>query len=255
MTGPDLVVPPTDGPCQAVFTTRTGGLSGGPYASLNMGGTVGDDPADVAANRARVCATARIDAGRTVAGTQVHGVDVRSVGGTDADGRFLDVSTTWPEGDGLCTTEPGVPLAVFGADCLPILLWRRDLPAVAAVHAGWRGLVGGIIDVALAALGPPTSIAAAIGPGIGPCCYPVSGDIRDRFARRFGEGVVTGDAVDLAAAARQSLTQRGVAPSGVWTLATCTCCDTGRWFSFRRDGAPTGRQAGLIWAEPPPDPG
>jgi YfiH family protein len=251
----DLVVPPVDGPAQAVFTTRTGGVSRGPYASLNLGGTVADDPADVAANRARVCAAAGIDGRRAVAGTQVHGVEVRHVGGVDPDGGFLDAATAWPECDALWTDEPRVPLAVFGADCLPILLWRRDRPTVAAVHAGWRGLVAGIVDGALSALGQPASIGAAIGPGIGPCCYPVSGDVRDQFARRFGDGVVAGTAVDLAAAARMSLIQRGVAPTAVWTLETCTCCDAARWFSFRRDGAPTGRQAGLIWAEPAPDPG
>ncbi len=252
---PVLIVPTVDGPCGAVFTSRGGGVSRGPYASLNVGGTVDDDPAHVVANRARVCAAARVDAGRTVAGTQVHGIDIRRVGAADANGRFLDAATAWPAGDGLCTDEPGVPLAVFGADCLPILLWRRDRPAVAAVHAGWRGLVGGIIDGALALLGPAASIGAAIGPGIGPCCYPVSGDVRDDFARCFGGGVVTGAAVDLAAAARASLIRGGVAPSAVWTLETCTCCDRQLWFSFRRDGTPTGRQAGLIWAEPPPDPG
>ena len=174
---------------------------------------------------------------------------------SDADGRFLDARTAWPEGDGLCTDESGVPLAVFGADCLPILLWRRDRPAAAALHAGWRGLVSGIIDGGLDALGPPASIGAAIGPGIGPCCYPVSGEVRDQFARRFGDGVVTGAAVDLAAAARTALIGRGVESSAIWTLETCTCCDAGRWFSFRRDGAPTGRQAGLIWEEPVAGPG
>ena len=253
--GPELVAPPVDGPYGAVFTTRGGGTSRGPYASLNLGGTVDDDPADVAANRVRVCATARIDARRAVAGTQVHGIDVRRVGAADAEGRFLDAATAWPEGDGLCTDEPGVPLAVFGADCLPILLWRRDRAAVAALHAGWRGLVSGIIDGGLAALGPPASIGAAIGPGIGPCCYPVSSELRHTFARRFGDGVVAGSAVDLAAAARTALIGGGVAPSAVWTLEAGTCCDAKRWFSFRRDGAPTGRQAGLIWVAPVPDPG
>ncbi len=257
MTADDvgLIVPPIDGPCGAFFTTRRGGTSRGGFASLNMGGTVGDDPADVAANRLRVCVAAGIDARRVVAGTQVHGVDVRCVGAADAGGRFLDAATTWAEGDGLCTDESVVPLAVFGADCLPILLWRRDRPAVAALHAGWRGLVAGIIDAGLAALGPAAAIGAAIGPGIGPCCYPVSADVRDRFARRFGDGVVVGPAVDLAAAARAALIGRGLAPSAIWALDSCTCCDAGRWFSFRRDGAPTGRQAGVIWAVPATDSG
>lgn len=253
MTGvPGLIRPPVDGPCGAAFTTRVGGASAGPYASLNVGGTVDDDPGAVRANRTAVCAALDVEPARVVAGTQVHGISVRRVGDADAGGRFLDATTAWPEGDGLCTEDPDLCLAVFGADCLPILLWRRDRPGVAAVHAGWRGLVDGIVEAAAAALGPPGVIGVAIGPGIGPCCYPVSDEVRQRFRTRFGEEVLRGVAVDLAAAARAALTGRGIPAGAIWTLDTCTACDADRWFSFRRDGAPTGRQAGLVWAHPDP---
>jgi YfiH family protein len=245
--GIELVRPPIDGPCGAAFTTRTGGVSRGPYAALNLAGTVADAPADVRTNRELVCRPLGIDARRVQACTQVHGTAVHRVLARAADGAFLDPTYRWPEGDGLVSDQPGVAVSVFGADCLPVLLWRRDRPLVAAVHAGWRGLVDGILERAVDALGGGAVLGVAVGAGIGPCCYPVSQDVRDRFAVRFGAGVVCGEAVDLADAAVTALIGSDVPRSAVWVLGGCTACDRARWFSFRRDGAPTGRQAGLIW--------
>lgn len=247
--GPGLVRVPVDGPCVAVFTTRRGGVSRGPYAELNLAGigTADDAPGDVRTNRRRVCRALGLSVGDVVAGTQVHGTRVRPVMAGERPRGFDDPAHRWPEGDGLVCETPGVGLAVFGADCLPVLLWRRDRAAVAAVHAGWRGLVGGILERAVAALGDPRATAAAIGPGIGPCCYPVGAQVRDAFRTRFGEGVAVGEALDLTAAARIALGMAGVAPSAIWAIGACTSCDRERWFSFRRDGGPTGRQAGLIW--------
>jgi polyphenol oxidase len=244
---PEFVRAPVDGPCVAVFTTRRGGSSHGPYAALNLGGTVEDAPADVAANRQAVCAALGVDPESVVVGRQVHGAHVRHVGSGELPSPFLDAPHVWRDGDGLVSSLPGVGVGVFAADCLPVLLWRRDLPKVAAVHAGWRGLVAGILEGAVTQLGPAARLGAAIGPGIGPCCYPVSVEIRDRFVARFGEQVLAGNAVDLVGAARAALVGAGLAASAVWALETCTSCDGDRWFSFRRDGAPTGRQLGLIW--------
>ncbi len=140
---------------------------------------------------------------------------------------------------------------MLGADCLPVLLWRRDRPEVAAAHAGWRGLVAGVLEEAVAALGAPERVAAAVGPGIGPCCYPVSAEVRERFAARFGAGVVAAPAVDLAAAARVALVGAGVPDAAIQTVEACTSCDAERFFSYRRDGAASGRQAGLVWAVGP----
>ena len=114
---------------------------------------------------------------------------------------------------------------VLAADCLPVLLWRRDEPGVAAAHAGWRGLVGGVVGAAVRALGRPERIGAAIGPGIGPCCYPVSAEVRDRFAAAFGEAVVRPPAVNLAAAARAALVAEGVEAPAIATVQACTSCD------------------------------
>lgn len=242
----ELVRPPVDGPCAAVFTTRSGGVSHGLYAALNLAGTVGDAPAAVRANRARVCGRLGIDAAQVRVGTQVHGTLVHPAHAA-AGGGFLDPAHHWPVGDGLISDDPGAAVGVFGADCLPVLLWHRERPLVAAVHAGWRGLVAGVLETAVDALGGGAGLGAAIGAGVGPCCYPVSAEVRGRFAARFGQGVVRGDAVDLADAARTALTGRGVPRSAVWVLGSCTACEPDRWFSVRRDGAPTGRQAGLIW--------
>ncbi len=245
--GPVLVHPPVDGPAGAVFTTRAGGVSEGPFASCNLGWGQGDTPEAVRANRRAVCEAAGLDPARVAVGRQVHGTEVVPVERPALDGGFAGALDGWPDGDGLVTATPGTGLAVLGADCLPILLWRRDVPRVAAVHSGWRGLADGVIERAVAALGDPARTGAAVGPGIGPCCYEVGDEVRDRFAVRFGASPVRGRHLDLAAAARAALAGAGVPPAAVWVLETCTRCDDGRWFSYRRDGAATGRQAGIVW--------
>ncbi len=243
----ELVRPPVDGPCGAAFTTRAGGVSRGPYTGLNLAGAVADAPGDVRANRELICAELGIDARLVRIGTQVHGTVMRTDHVPSEDGAFLDPAYRWPEGDGLVSERIGGAVGVFGADCLPVLIWHREQPRVAAVHAGWRGLVDGVLEGAVDALGGGAALGAAIGTGVGPCCYPVSAEVRERFAIRFGDGVVCGAAVDLSGAAVVALMSRGVPRAAVWVLGGCTACEPARWFSFRRDGAPTGRQAGLIW--------
>ena len=246
MSGPELILIATDAPAGAAFTTRRGGASAGPFASLNLGAERGDVDADVRANRARVCEELGLDGTAVALLNQVHGTTVRRAG--EADGRFLSALRGWPDGDVLTGDAATGALAVLGADCLPVLLWRRDRPAVAAAHAGWRGLVAGVLEEAVAAIGAPERVAAAVGPGIGPCCYPVSAEVRERFASRFGAGVVAAPAVDLAAAARLALVGAGVPDAAIQTVEVCTSCDADRFFSYRRDGAASGRQAGLVWA-------
>lgn len=247
MSVPEVVVIATDAPAGAAFTTRRGGVSREPFASLNLGVERGDDPEAVRANRARVCETLGLDAVEVRLLHQVHGAAVRRAGAGDDRGRFLGELRGWPEGDALVGDTPGAALAVLGADCLPVLLWRRDRPAVAAAHAGWRGLVAGVLEEAVAALGEPGRQGAAIGPGIGPCCYPVSAEVRERFAARFGEAVVRAPAVALAAAARAALEGAGVPGPAIQTLEACTSCEEDRFYSFRRDGEGSGRQGGFVW--------
>jgi polyphenol oxidase len=236
-----------DAPVRVVFTTRVGGVSGGPFEGLNLAASTGDRPEAVRANRRRLCAELRIDEERVSMARQVHGARVHALDAPSRPGRFTGALRGWPEGDGLVTRRAGLGLVVLGADCLPVVLWRRDEPAVAAAHAGWRGLVGGVLERAARALGDPARVGAAVGPGIGPCCYPVSAEVRDEFAAAFGTGVLRPPAVDLAAAAVAALRRVGVPGSAVTAVEACTSCEAERFYSFRRDGAACGRQAGVAW--------
>ena len=206
----------------ALFTTRRGGVSEGPYASLNVGLLTDDDAGRVAANRERVRAQA--GAARLAQGRQVHGtqVVVDGEGSEEADGQF--------------TTQAGVAAIVLVADCLPVALAGPD--AAGVVHAGWRGLSDGVLEAGVAAVGDPGLVAAAIGPGIGPCCYEVGDDVR----AVFGTSART---LDLKAVARARLACVGV--TEVHDCGLCTACDAERFFSHRRDRGLTGRQAGLAW--------
>jgi YfiH family protein len=242
-----VILVATDGPAGAGFTTRVGGVSAGPFGSLNLGPDRDDPDDNVRENRRRAAAALGLDPVAVSANRQVHGAAVRRVAGPPEDG-FAANLRDWPEADGLVTDAAGAPLAVFGADCLPVLMWRRDRPAAAAAHAGWRGLVAGVLEATVAALGDPGATGVAIGPGIGPCCYPVSAEVRDRFAGRFGDAVLAGEAVDLALAARRALVAAGVPDAAITTVAACTSCEEDRFFSYRRDGRGTGRQAGIVWA-------
>ncbi|HTI34762.1 MAG TPA: polyphenol oxidase family protein, partial [Miltoncostaea sp.] len=212
----EVIAVATDAPAGAGFTTRVGGVSEGPFASLNLGPDRDDPDANVRENRRRACAALGIDEARVSANRQVHGAAVRRVERVPDEG-FVDTLRDWPEADGLATDAAGAPLAVFGADCLPVLMWRRDRAAVGAAHAGWRGLVAGVLEATVAELGDPGATGVAIGPGIGPCCYPVSAEVRDRFAARFGEAVLAGEAVDLALAARRALVAAGVPDAAIAT--------------------------------------
>lgn len=235
----------------AHFTTRAGGVSSGEWAGLNLGSTTGDDPAAVRENRRRLMTALELDPERATLGFQVHGADVRAITAPTRPGRFTGALSGWPEGDALVTDRPGIALVVLGADCLPVLLWRTDAPGVAAAHAGWRGLVGGVLANAVAALGDPAATAAAIGPGVGPCCYPVDASLRRTFADRFGAATVVGASVDLSRAARIALQAAGVPEEAITSTGDCTSCDAVRFYSYRRDGAQTGRQGGVIAIEAP----
>jgi polyphenol oxidase len=227
---------------RAVFTTRN--------PTGDLGTTTGATrPTEVRGNRQALCDGLGIDAQRTVMGHQVHGAQVRHIEAPSRPGRFTGGLAGWPEGDALVTGRPGLALVVLGADCLPVLLWRRDGSCVAAAHAGWRGLVDGVVENAARALGDTAAVSAAIGPGIGACCYQTSAEVRAHFARRFGDHVLHGENVDLAASARAALHTCGVNDDAITTIAACTRCEPQRFFSYRRDGAAAGRQAGVIWID------
>jgi polyphenol oxidase len=214
------------------FSTRRGGVSRAPFDTLNLGRLTDDDPAHVSENRRRLCSEVGTEPELLSYGRQVHGATVRRAG---AQG---------DPGDGLWTDTPGEPLLVFTADCLPIALARANgrPPAVAALHVGWRGLLAGIVQSAASCLGGGM-LAAAIGPGIGPCCYEVGGEVATPFRERFGEDIVANGRLDLWTAAERALRTGGVAD--VHRTDVCTSCDPGLFFSHRRDAGRTGRQ-GMI---------
>ena len=217
----------------AVFTTRRGGVSEGPFASLNIGRRTGDEGAHVEANRERLAAAVGSEWGRFARAIQVHGTRVRRVEAVP------ERDDPWEEADGHATALPDVPALVFVADCLPIALVAPG--AVAMVHAGWRGLADGVIENGLAALPAGAPVRAAIGPGIGPCCYEVGDEVRERFPAEVADG----RNLDLKLAARRRLEAAGVAE--VHDIGLCTSCHPELFFSHRRDDGTTGRQAGVVW--------
>jgi YfiH family protein len=222
------------GPYEVVFSTRKGGVSEGPYASLNLGRATADKPERVDENRRRLCAEVGAQPEALAMNYQHHSADVlRARAGSRGE-----------RADGLWTEERGLPVLALAADCLPIALARANgaKPAVAVLHAGWRGLVGGIAAEGVKTLGGGL-VAAMIGPGIGPCCYEVGEEVAAPFRRAFGMGLYRDGKLDLWGAAERALRAAGVAR--VDRVDLCTACNPDRFFSHRRDDGLTGRQGVL----------
>lgn len=234
---------------RAAFSTRLGGVSEPPFDSLNLGILTDDAPAAVTENRRRFAAALGLDPEQVVFALQVHGT--RLIDHSEGSGAFpcsfcsyyeqKEQGKGMPEADGHVVREVGPAPLVFVADCLPIAL--RGPGGLAIVHAGWRGLAGGVVGEAAAAVG---ATAAAIGPGIGPCCYEVGAEVFDAFAD-LGEGIAEGRMLDLPEVARRLLACAGVGE--LKSAGLCTSCEEGIFFSHRRDRGRTGRQAGIAWLE------
>lgn len=220
---------------RAAFTTRHGGVSRGPYRSLNLGRLTDDDPDAVRRNRELLASRLQ----RPLAMIrQVHGTHVRRVAAPTAPGEPL------AEADGQATSTPGIAPIVLVADCLPIALAGDG--AAAILHAGWRGLAGGIVAEGvkeISELGADGDLAAVIGPGAGPCCYEVGEEVHAEFAP-YGPFARRGRNLDMKAIARAQLERVGV--RRVTDLDICTICNED-FFSHRRDQGITGRQAGIVW--------
>jgi copper oxidase (laccase) domain-containing protein len=271
---PDWIIPDWPAPqgVQAVCTTRAGGVSKAPYATLNLGDHVGDDPVAVEVNRARLQQAIQA---RPVFLSQVHGVEVAELSVATVHGKQTDACVT---------AQAGVACAVMVADCLPVLLTNSRGTAVAAAHAGWRGLAGGVLDAALQSLFKenqavaPVDVAQAaieviatdmskevlvwLGPCIGPDAFEVGAEVRAAFvarnplaAQHFKPGAATGKYwADLAGLARQCLMTAGVSPAQIHgndsSPEWCTVSNPSRFFSHRRDGVAlggTGRMAACVW--------
>ncbi|MER3480993.1 MAG: peptidoglycan editing factor PgeF [Meiothermus sp.] len=227
------------------FTTREGGVSGGPFASLNLSPATGDDPRKVAENQRRVLE--RFGHPPVAALHQLHSQIVHAVSGPG----------TW-EGDGLLTDTPGLLLRVGVADCYPVLLEDPTTRAVGALHAGWRGVVSGILPNALERLkahygSRMGDVRVAIGPGICGEHFQVGPEVVEGFRGAGLETFWPDPAVpgryrlDLLEALKLQAVRAGVLPHHLWTLGACTYADP-RFFSHRRDRGQTGRMWGVIQA-------
>lgn len=243
---PDWIVPdwPVPSRVRALVTTRAGGASAGSYASFNLGSRTGEDAAVIAGNRALLDACLPSP---PLWMKQVHGAAVVNAATVRAAAE--------PEADGAFCSQPGRVCAVLTADCLPVLLCDRNGTAVAAVHAGWRGLAAGVIEATVAAMAlPPGRLLAWLGPAISQASYEVGPELRDAFVRAapgdaaaFVAGKPGKFQADLYVLARHRLLSVGV--QEVYGGGFCTYREAQRFYSFRRDGAASGRMASLIWLE------
>ena len=225
------------------FTDRRGGVSAGPFASLNLARSNGDDEWAVAENRRRLLAA--FGEPPLALMNQVHGTTVHVVSGPGV----------W-EGDGLVSNTPGLALAVQVADCYPLLLEDPTSRAVAALHAGWRGALGNILGAAVEIMqreygSDPAELRLAVGPGIAGPCYQVDAELADRFALAGWAAAVLADPqpgkarLDLPAVIRAQALAAGLRLENLWFAGVCTHCHP-NYYSYRRDGKKSGRQWGLI---------
>lgn len=238
---PDWPAPPS---VVALSTVRTGGVSAAPYGSFNLGDHVEDDPLAVIANRERLARHLGVERVQWL--QQVHGVEaVQAIG-----------ATTTPEADAVWTREPELACAVLTADCLPVLFCSQQADVVGAAHAGWRGLVGGVLESTVAAMGVRSDhLLAWLGPAIGPTAFEVGSEVRSAFLdaapSRHREATSACFApvkagtfmADLPALARLRLSTLGI--TRVYGGEHCTVSEPERFFSYRRDGR-TGRMASVI---------
>jgi YfiH family protein len=223
---------------QVAFSTRVGGVSEAPYDSLNLAVKTGDEPGRVADNRRGLATALGIAPENVLMGRQVHGAELLWHEAQQDPPVYAEVVRSPHEVDAHATDQPGLVPLVMVADCLPVAL--AGAGGVAMAHAGWRGLAGGILERTAERV---RAQAAAVGPGIGPCCYEVGEEVLGAFAGL--DRVAEGRMLDLAAVAEALLERAGV--EQVERTDLCTSCNPNLFFSHRRDGEMTGRQAGLAW--------
>jgi purine-nucleoside/S-methyl-5'-thioadenosine phosphorylase / adenosine deaminase len=219
--------------CRVVFSTRRGGVSEGPFESLNLGRRTGDDVSHVDENRRRLCATIGADEERLTIGFQTHSTVVNRA----------ESGSRGVPGDSLWTDEPAIPILALGADCVLMAMARTDgdQPALAVVHAGWRGLIDGLVDATAQQIG--SRFTAVVGPAIGPCCYEVGEEVASRFRDRYGRSIVRNGKLDLWTTAEKAARAAGAAE--VERIDLCTQCRPDLFFSERRTGRPRGTQGVL----------
>jgi len=249
-----------EGPSCSVqgFTTRHEGVSRPPYNSLNLGTNTQDQPHNVEGNRSLLSRAFGIIQEKLVTVKQVHGTDILVIDEPNEDvSHFLGI-----EGDAIITNKPSIMIGVCVADCAPILLLDQEKQIIAAVHAGWQGTASKLVTKTVTGMKSlfgcnPNKIQAVIGPCIGKCCYEVDAPVRQAFIQsglawdtcteQSGDGSW---GLDIAAANRDLLIEAGVPATQIQVSGMCVCCHRELFFSYRRDGAETGRQMGFIMLTP-----
>jgi len=224
---------------RVAFSTRHGGVSEGPYESLNLGILTDDDRRRVTENRHRLARAVGLAPETIAMGWQVHGTDLAEWDEPPSAEAYAKPTFPLRQVDGHLTDLPGVGLLVLVADCLPVALAAPG--RVGMLHCGWRGLAGGIVEAAVGRFEEPP--AAAIGPGIGRCCYEVGEEVLERFADY--PDAANGRMLDLRAVAVAQLRAAGV--ENAEHVDLCTSCNQELFFSHRRDDGVTGRQGGMAW--------
>ncbi|MDD4715167.1 MAG: peptidoglycan editing factor PgeF [Oscillospiraceae bacterium] len=238
------------------FSTRKGGVSKGTFATLNLGIRRGDDPNLVRENYRILCGALGLPLERIVCSNQVHGNEVRTVTRKDAGkGLFYPVDY---ETDGLVTNQADLPLAVFSADCIPILLYDPVSQSIGAVHAGWRGTALKIAALAVEKMGleygaASENILAAVGPGLSQCCFESDGDVPDAMERAYGAPVRRYIAkkgrkwyLDLKGINAHCLESAGVPAGHISVSEDCTRCHPEKYWSHRATGKDRGSMAAVI---------
>lgn len=257
------------------FTERAGGVSTDAFSSLNLASHVGDDASSVNENRRRLLQSIGVGAlgNRLTTAQQVHGTTIAEVDSAAAGSGASAISTDSGEGtpagyavqaaprsahsaearpplpatDALWTVTPGIPLLLLYADCVPVILVRPSAPSVAVVHAGWRGLAGGIVGNAVRALArshEAEGVLAFVGPHIGPCCYEVGADTLSHFDASLATITEASARLDLGAAVAADLERSGIPRGNQCHLGICTAHNTDRFYSYRADGR-TGRHGAI----------
>lgn len=233
-------------------TRRGGGISTGPYSSLNLGLHVGDEPDAVLENRRRAAESLGLPLSAMVCAAQVHGGVAEAVDASDAGRGAIEHADSIPDADALVTATPGLLLALFYADCVPVLLADPERRVIAVAHAGWRGLAANVIGNTVTVMrerfgAEPSALLAAVGPCIGPCCYEVGTEVAEAFPEETH--TIPGQPrphVDLAQAAARHLRAAGVPAGSITVSGECTACLPGHYFSHRGDNGKTGRIAALM---------
>jgi YfiH family protein len=239
-------------------TTRVGGVSAGPFTSLNLGMRSGDDTRAVRDNRAQLSLMTNAFPDLLTFGRQVHGDNVAVVTGSTIGSGATETETPIPDTDAMVTNIPDVPLVVLVADCCSVSLYDPVNNAIALAHAGWRGTAAGIAAAAVSKMGDefgsnPSELVSGIGPSIGACCYEVGEEVFKSFKKTFPDiadkvFVDYGDKfkLDLPKSNRLILETAGVSENNIETAGLCTSCNTDRFYSHRAEHGNTGRFGALI---------